>query len=54
MAVQQNGLALKHISEENKTSFEINLQAVKQNGLALEWVHTDFGNNREIVLEAVA
>jgi hypothetical protein len=29
MAVQQNGLALSHISEENKTSIEINLEAVK-------------------------
>jgi hypothetical protein len=28
MAVQQNGLALSHISEENKTSIEINLEAV--------------------------
>ena len=52
-AVNQNGWALSHASEELRNDKEVVLTAVKQDGWALEYVSTELKNDKELVLVAV-
>ena len=42
LAVQQNGLALKHVSSQLQGDIDVVTRAVQQNGLALAWVRRSF------------
>ncbi len=52
-AVHQNGMALRHLSENFKNNKQIVLTAVKQNGLSIKYASNLLKNNKQIVLSAV-
>ena len=52
IALQQNGLALRWVSERLQSNLGVALWAVRQNGLALAWVRWDRGGKPTYVIEA--
>jgi hypothetical protein len=52
IAVQQNGLALRWVSERLQSNLGVALWAVRQNGLALAWVRWQRGGKPTYVIEA--
>jgi hypothetical protein len=52
IALQQNGLALRWVSERLQSNLGVALWAVRQNGLALAWVRWDRGCKPTYVIEA--
>ena len=52
IAVQQNGLALRWVSERLQSNLGVALWAVRQNGLALAWVRWHRGCKPTAVIEA--
>ncbi|MCX6293829.1 MAG: DUF4116 domain-containing protein, partial [Sphingobacteriales bacterium] len=52
-AVHQNGMALRHLSENFKNNKQIVLTAVRQNALSIEYASDLLKNNREIVISAI-
>jgi lambda repressor-like predicted transcriptional regulator len=53
IAVKQDGMELRYVSNELKKDREVVLAAVKENGLALEYASDELKNDREVVLAAV-
>jgi len=52
-AVEKDGLALCHASEELRSNRTVVLAAVSQDGCALEFASEELRNNRDVVLAAV-
>ena len=52
IALQQNGLALRWVSERLQSNLGVALWAVRQNGLALAWVRWPRGCKPTAVIEA--
>lgn len=52
-AIERDGLAVEHASNELQADPKIGLLAVKNNPLALQYLHRSLKNNPEIVIEAI-